>query len=293
MARRSRGILNEVRSSPLFWQVGLVMGGLYLIIQCIDTILPIVFSMLLGGALLVGGFILLRRHTHRSSRKRLQKRLAAQMTQHEATLVSYFRQSISADAFGNVDDSKWRKHIETFLNTQVAPDMVNYSAWRNSRVGCEAASIVDSFTRQKDELKRRENPLSAVEAHQISPSEYEQLCADILNKFGWNAQVTQSSRDHGADVIAEKQGVRVIIQCKRYSQPVGNKAVQEVHSALRLYAGNVGCVVAPSGFTPQAQQEANGLAVKLLHHSELDNLDRLLEMVPHRLESIKRRAIVQ
>lgn len=289
MARRSRRLLDKVRSSPLFWKLGAVAGGLALLVNNIDVIIPIVLCILMGGALLLGCYI----HFQRHRRKWLQDHLTAQMSQHEAALVSCFRQSISRDAFGNPNENKWHKHIETFLSTQIVPDVADYSTWRSSRAGREAAGTVDRFTRQKDELKRRKNPLSAMEVHQISPLEYEQVCADILRKHGWNAQVTQSSRDHGADVIAEKQGARVVVQCKRYSQPVGNKAVQEVYSALQLYAGDVACVVAPSGFTPQAQREANGLAIKLLHHSELEGLDHILGMAPNCLDAIKRRTIGQ
>lgn len=277
MTRRSRSFLDRIRSSPSTLYAVLVLGGLGLLVENIDKILPILLTILGGGALTASGYFFVRQHNRHRAKAQLQDRLVAQMSQHEAALVSYFRQSISKDAFGNVDDCKWRKHIETFLSMQVMPYVPNYSAWRNSRTGEEAANIVDRFTRQQDEFRRSNCPLSAIEAHQISPSEYEQLCADILKGIGWQARVTQSSRDHGADVIAEKRGVRVVIQCKRYSQPVGNKAVQEAHSALSLYAGNVACVVAPSGFTSQARREANGLNIHLLHHSDLEELMRQIE----------------
>lgn len=293
MARRSRTFSDRMRSLPITLQTVLVLGGLGLFVQNIDQILPIVLTLLVGGTLIVGGYFFIRQHNRHRAGRQLQDRLVARMNQHEAALVSCFRQSISKDAFGNFEESKWHKHIETFLRMQVMSDVSNYSAWRNSRLGEEAASVVNRFTRQQDEFRRRECPLSATEAHQISPSEYEQLCASILNDFGWQAQVTQSSRDHGADVIAEKRGVRVVIQCKRYLQPVGNKAVQEAHSALGLYAGHVACVVAPSGFTPQARREANGLAVKLLHHSELTNLDNILEKTQDHVGAIVRQAIAQ
>lgn len=237
-------------------------------------------------AALIGRFWFPRQH--------LQHHLSTQMEKHETALVSYFRRSISRDDFGNVDDRKWLKYIDVFLETQVMPNVTDYRAWRASHMGHEAAAMVDRFTRQRDEAKKQINPLMATKAHRISPDEYERLCADILENVGWTAQVTQSSRDHGADVIAEKSGVRVIIQCKRYAQPVGNKAVQEAHSALHLYAGHIACVVAPSGFTSQAQREAHGLGVKLLHHSALDDLDSMIGIKPSdRLAAIKQRVLEQ
>jgi restriction system protein len=32
-------------------------------------------------------------------------------------------------------------------------------------------------------------------------------------------------------VVAERDGVRLVVQCKRYAKPVGNGAVQEVVAA--------------------------------------------------------------
>lgn len=294
MARRSRGTISELLGSLPLLQILIVVGGISLVMKNFDMIIPVVLSILGIVALLIGGFWFLQQHHQKSNNARLQHNLSAQMKKHETALIAYFRQSISRDAFGNVDDRKWLKHIDVFLKTQVVPNVTDYPAWRNSRMGHEAADTVDRFTRQREEVKKQENPLTATNAHRVSPIEYEQLCADILKSMGWNAQVTQSSRDHGADIIAEKFGVRVIIQCKRYSQPVGNKAVQEAHSALHLYAGNVACVVAPSGFTPQAKREAHGLGVKLLHHSALDDLERIIEIKPpHRLIAIKQRALEQ
>src|SRR6185437_8720437 len=54
----------------------------------------------------------------------------------------------------------------------------------------------------------------------MTPLEYEQFCARALRRGGWNATVTRSTGDQGADVVAEKNGVRVVLQCKLYTQPV-------------------------------------------------------------------------
>ncbi|WP_420794398.1 restriction endonuclease [Sphingosinicella microcystinivorans] len=91
----------------------------------------------------------------------------------------------------------------------------------------------------------------------------------MLHHCGWSVQMTPATRDGGADFVAEKGRHRLVAQCKRYAQPVGNKAVQEVHSAVRLYHGTIACVIAPMGFTSQARREAHGLSVTLLHHSAL------------------------
>ena len=65
----------------------------------------------------------------------------------------------------------------------------------------------------------------------MSGDDFEYFCADILRGNGFkNVEVTKASGDHGIDVLAKKDGVKYAIQCKRYSKPVGNKAVQEAYS---------------------------------------------------------------
>lgn len=188
---------------------------------------------------------------------------------HENALISYYHQSRSKDYFGNIDEKRWHGHIDTFLQTQLAPDVQNFTDWRSSEIGKAAAARVDRRTFEMIALHKQNNPLARVDVAGLTPLEYERHCAELLNEAGWKIHMTPATRDGGADFIAEKQSWRIIVQCKRYAEPVGNKAVQEVNSAVRLYQGNVACVVAPNGFTKQAQREAESLSVHLLHHSAL------------------------
>jgi HJR/Mrr/RecB family endonuclease len=44
--------------------------------------------------------------------------------------------------------------------------------------------------------------------------EFELYCRDVLQEAGWRAPLTPGSGDQGADIIAEKDDRRVVIQCK-------------------------------------------------------------------------------
>lgn len=95
--------------------------------------------------------------------------------------------------------------------------------------------------------------------------EYEQYCADYLNKHGYHdAKATKASGDHGVDVIAYKRGKKYAVQCKYYSSPVGNKAIQEVYTGMALYDCDYGIVITNSTFTKQAKSEASKLGIKLM-----------------------------
>ncbi len=106
----------------------------------------------------------------------------------------------------------------------------------------------------------------------LSPYDYEKQVAQSLSEMGWKTQVTKASGDQGCDVLAVKGGARVAIQCKYYSKPIGNKAVQEINAAKSYYDANFAAVVSNQSYTPAAKLLATKLQVALLHHSQLNGL---------------------
>ncbi len=115
----------------------------------------------------------------------------------------------------------------------------------------------------KTELKYMDN---------ISGLEFEHFCKDILEKNGFTANVTKSTGDSGGDIIATKDNVTYIIQCKKYSDKVGNKAVQEVYTAQGIYKTQKSIVMTNNFFTEQAINEASILGVQLWDRNVVTNL---------------------
>jgi len=110
----------------------------------------------------------------------------------------------------------------------------------------------------------------------MSPSEFEVFCAEELKRGGWNAHGSKVGRDQGVDVVGENNGARLVLQCKLYSQPVGNEAVQEVVAAKMDERAQHGAVVTNNRFTTAAQQLATSNGVLLLHYSDLREIESLL-----------------
>jgi len=110
----------------------------------------------------------------------------------------------------------------------------------------------------------------------MSPEEFEHYCAAVLREMKWKARVTQASGDQGVDIVADKRGMRIVIQCKKYSKPVGNRAVQEIVAAIAHEGAQRGVVVTTSDYTPAAEKLAASNQVLLLHHADLRRIDRLL-----------------
>ena len=68
----------------------------------------------------------------------------------------------------------------------------------------------------------------------------------------------------------------MLIRGKRYSNPVGNKAVQEIIAGTIFYDGTHSVVVSSSGFTKSAIKLAKSAGVILLNDSDLEDLEQYL-----------------
>lgn len=124
-------------------------------------------------------------------------------------------------------------------------------------------TLDDTFRRYHDEQKYKES--SSYDADAMSGTEFETLIVKILRENGLDKVVgTPGTGDQGADIIAENNGKKIIIQAKRYTWPVGNKAVQEVTSALKYYNGDEGWVITNSTFTPSAKALAQKCKIILI-----------------------------
>ena len=94
--------------------------------------------------------------------------------------------------------------------------------------------------------------------------EYEKFVASHISVYGFHGvKITKGSGDFGADLIAWKNGKKYAIQCKYYSNPVGNSAVQEVVAAKAYYGCQKAAVITNNRFTSAAKTLANSNGVVL------------------------------
>ena len=108
---------------------------------------------------------------------------------------------------------------------------------------------------------------------QMDGREFEVFTGNLFRLNGFvNVTVTPCSGDFGADVIAEKDDVKFAIQCKRFAEPVGVSAVQEVIASKSLHDCHVACVLTNSSFTPAAEELAKKNLVILWNRNKLKAL---------------------
>lgn len=102
--------------------------------------------------------------------------------------------------------------------------------------------------------RRKRVTMRAIDA--MDGVEFEDYVAARLGQAGWKVAFTPRAGDYGVDLIAEKDGRSVAIQCKRYGKPVGVAAVQQVVSGARHHGCSRSIVVSNQEFTTAAKQLA-------------------------------------
>lgn len=119
----------------------------------------------------------------------------------------------------------------------------------------------------------RKGTLSVGELDNLDGIAFEELACEILVANGFEiAENTPASGDYGVDILAQKEGMSYAIQCKRYLEPVGLEAVQQVYAGRAYYECHVAVVLTNQTFTANAQNLADKLGVVLWDRETLRNL---------------------
>lgn len=191
---------------------------------------------------------------------------------HLKTLVLKRARGFTRDDYGRLVDSGWSKEIAYFYE-HVIPEHL-----RTEHGLSDVADLIEQEIAKLPESTIEQWTMASATANAVaSGEEFEHFVSDQLENSGWNVRHTGKSGDQGADLVAEKAGVSVAVQCKMYAQPVGNKAVQEALAAQRYYATDHAAVISNAAFTKSAVQLARSADVLLVHASDLDALDDLLD----------------
>lgn len=138
---------------------------------------------------------------------------------------------------------------------------------------CSAEQLKDSLLMSIHQSSQVHTSIDIKSVDDMDGVHFEMFCRDILLKNGFtNVETTQSSGDHGIDILAEKDDISYAIQCKCYSSNIGNAAVQQAHTGKSIYQKDIAVVLTNQYFTEQAKSEAAVLGVKLWDRDKLTSL---------------------
>jgi restriction system protein len=92
---------------------------------------------------------------------------------------------------------------------------------------------------------------------------FERRMSLLFKAAGFSVELTRARGDYGADLVLERNGVKTVVQAKRWTKRVGVKAVQEAVAAKAMYGCTEAMVVTNSTFTNQACELARVNGVEL------------------------------
>ena len=183
------------------------------------------------------------------------------IAQHTKELAIRRKQLVIKGRYGQVETEKWEKEKHIFLAQIIESVSGKLNADSHQKVLQEIERAVNNTT------------VDIGFTSNISPVEYEHFIADALEQNGWAVRLTKATGDQGVDIVAEKSGKRIAIQCKLYSNPVGNAAVQEIIAGRTFENAQFAAVVTNNTYTLAAKQLAASAGVLLLHHDQIPDLE--------------------
>ena len=120
---------------------------------------------------------------------------------------------------------------------------------------------IKNMLRTKQVKRKKKYTLDDIDL--MSGTEFEEFVSTLFRQMGYNTKITQTTGDQGIDVIAVKNGVKLGIQAKCYTNTVGNSAVQEAVAGKGYYSCDKVMVITNNYFTSSAASLAQSNNVVL------------------------------
>ncbi|VVB62094.1 Restriction endonuclease [uncultured archaeon] len=131
---------------------------------------------------------------------------------------------------------------------------------------CDVDRLCHDQSKARD-LKRFEQSLQKSttfsDIDTMTGYEFEDFLVTLLTKLGYRVEKKKKSHEQGLDFLLERPGEKIACQVKRYTKPVGNRAVQQAHAACVYYHCQRAIVMTNSTFTTPAKQLAERCNVEL------------------------------
>ncbi|MFT8419578.1 MAG: restriction endonuclease [Acetobacter sp.] len=232
--------------------------------------------ILLTIALLCGGFFYYRKTQKNKLLEKTRTLVSDEIFRQKLNLQISRNQKITKDIYGTVKTDLWIKEIQYFIQTRIS-GIINSQLMDpkdRQELRLYAVTLIERVSSDPLPVHLPSNAYVSdptVFDIRMSPFDYELHCALILKQYGWDAHATPKSGDQGADVIARKGNVRIVVQCKLYSGTVGNDAVQQAFAAQKFQGAQGAIVATNSTFSQSARQAAAATDVLLVHHAQLPN----------------------
>ena len=101
---------------------------------------------------------------------------------------------------------------------------------------------------------------------------FKEFTVSLFREMGHAVEITSGTNDNGIDLLLRKNNQLIVVQCQRWSAPVGEPVVRDFYSALMSSGAQSGYVVTTSTFTSHAYSFAQGKPIQLVDLEALVDL---------------------
>lgn len=162
----------------------------------------------------------------------------------------------------------FKKNVNEILFTKLSSDNLNIIESNNEKYKFSLAEYVAKNQHLEQVVSR--NTWEFWKS--LSPTEFEETLALIYEEKGYNATLTSSTGDKGVDIYLEKDGNKIIVQCKTYKKVIGPNTARELLGTMTAMGVKEGILACPSGFSEATKQFCRSHNITLL---DIDGLTKI------------------
>jgi len=127
---------------------------------------------------------------------------------------------------------------------------------------------------EKDLFTKKEKVIPEIDFNNLNGYDFETFLNNLFTRLGYSVIQTPKSGDQGTDLLLSKDGIKTVVQAKRYSGTVSNKAIQEIVASKKYYNAEKAMVITTGNFTKSAFELAQANGVELWDGKKLEKTIR-------------------
>lgn len=197
-----------------------------------------------------------------------RQKIAEAVAEHLPMLARRRAAMVRVDEQGVVEDEAWQQECLRFAEDLVRPRLTEAEAAAVAAAG--PARLLTAMLGDPGHMERAWYVARLSYHHAMPPSAYEAFCAARLREAGWHCERGPPSDGGGADIVARRDGVTLILRCWKTSAGVRPAVVQDAAAARQRLGADAAAVVSNAPFSSAAIALGAATGTLMLNHAELD-----------------------
>ncbi len=106
----------------------------------------------------------------------------------------------------------------------------------------------------------------------MNPDKFEELVCHLFEKIGYKTELTPITGDHGIDAYLYSENEKIVLQCKRVKNKVGEPVIRDLFGAMHDTKSNYAILVTTGKVSKQAHEWIKDKPIRIIELLELRKL---------------------